>query len=207
MDGAAARLSRFQWWNPGSRPPGVEVTRTTYEGIPAWQKTVSTRVPGLRWWAELTIRKQQEALQSLQESNVPAARVLQPYERGGALIIEDAGELASLTLRNNPSLRAEYNQYFAEAARGLGWPRIGRIPLLNRLFHDLKPDNIGYTRGIGFRAFDPAVDPVTVGVGTAGGLGIGFGIPYAFRQLIGTAYGQTPQPTPPGAATGPKPDK
>lgn len=133
---------------------------------------VSTRLPLLRQWAELTIRRQQAARESLRRQGVPAAEVLQGYEPGGSLIIEDAGPLASEALRQNPALKPAYDAYFRDAARGLGWPRLGRIPFVRRLFHDLKSPNIGYTPERGFLAFDPAIDPVTLGVASLGALGI-----------------------------------
>jgi RHS repeat-associated protein len=200
-DGLGARLARFEQlqshsFPPGSRPPGVRVMRIEHEGLPAWEKSVSTQLPGIRWWAELTIRRQQAALERLAANNVPATKVLQPYTRGGSLIIEDAGALASEALRSNPSLRADYNAYYRDAVRALGWPRIGRLPVLKRLVTDLKPDNIGYTPEHGFRAFDPALDPVTLGVAAATSAALYAGI---FKAFEGVANGQTLSGAPPGS--------
>ena len=205
-EGLSARVGRFQSISDftmpgGSRPPGVRVVRTEFEGLPAWEKSVSTRMPGLRWWAELTIRRQQAALEQLANNGVPATRVLQPYQRGGSLIIEDAGLLASRALRDNPGLRAAYDAYYRDAAAGLGWPRLGRIPLLRQLLHDLRPDNIGYTPQHGFRAFDPAIDPITVGVGAAGGIGIAAAVRQLMQPFIGTAHAQPLNTTPPPSTT------
>ena len=160
VEGWSGRLARFEV-PAGVRPPGVEVRRIEYEGVPAWEKTVYTRIPGLRQWAELSIRSQVRGLKKLQDGEVPAARVLQEYERGGALVVEDVGPQASEALRADPALRAAYNAYFREAARALGWQHLGRIPGLRQFLHDLRPDNIGYTSEGSFRAFDPSLDPVT----------------------------------------------
>jgi len=172
VDSFGARISSFgemgEFIFPeGSRPPGVKVEKVDFNGQPAWQKSISTRKPGMRWWAELTIRRQSAGLKKLAENGVDPAKVLQDYEPGGALIVEHAGEMANTDLRLDPSLRLEYNLYFQQATRGLGWPRLGRVPIINQLVHDLKPANVGFSEGRGFVAFDPAVDPVTIGVGTA----------------------------------------
>jgi RHS repeat-associated protein len=181
---------------PGSRAPGVLVAETTFEGMPAWSKSVSTKVPGLKWWAELTIRRQEAALAQLAEQGIPAARVLQPYQRGGALITEHAGESAAAAMKANPALKADYSKHYRDVVKGLGWPRLGRIPLIKQLFHDVKPRNVGYTPEHGFRVFDPAVDPVSLAVG---GSVIAPSL-YAGTQLEGTAHGQPVPDQPPDAA-------
>jgi RHS repeat-associated protein len=166
-----ARLARLDF-PPGVRPPGVRVREVQHEGARAWEKTVATRVPGLRWWAELSIRAQSRGLRRLEAGGVRSARVLRDYEPGGALVTEDVGPLASSALRQNPALRPAYDSYFVDATRALGWPTLGRVPVLQRFLHDLRPENIGYSPERGFAAFDPALDPVTPIAGTVGGLAI-----------------------------------
>jgi len=199
--------SRFAIFNlpPGFRPPGVKVVQIDFQGVKAWQKTVDVALPGLRQWAELTIRAQVKALRKLEAGGVPSAKILQDYQPGGALIIEDAGVQASQALKANPGLRGQYNTYYKDAVTALGWPRAGRIPGIRVLLHDLKEHNIGWTPERGFVAFDPALDPVTVTVGVVGGLALAGGGLAALYPYAAEAA-EPPYSSPiPGDGFGPSP--
>jgi RHS repeat-associated protein len=165
--GLGGRFGRFQWL-PSSKAPGVRVTETTFprDGtpVPAWEKSVGTRLPVLEQWSEATIRAQQEGLENLSGQGVESARVLKPFKPGGSLVTEDAGLPAAEALKNDSSLRPAYNEYYGRAAP-IAAGRPGRLPLIGKPLarwriglHDLAPRNIGYTPGRGFVAFDPSVD-------------------------------------------------
>jgi YD repeat-containing protein len=195
-EGLGARLGHFQAIPGGgtTNPPGVRVQPVFVDrpGTPtqAWAKSVSTRLPVLSQWAEGTIRAQQEALGALAREGVPAARVIDPYRPGGALVIEDAGVQANVALRNDSTLRTSFDAYLAQARPVVSGPA-GRTPLLGPLasrtvlLNDLAPRNIGYTPGRGFAAFDPSSTGNFAGLfSTLGFYGLGRTVPEA-GQLVG----------------------
>jgi hypothetical protein len=167
-----------------------------------WEKSLTARAPVIRQWAETTIRAQQSALENLRAGGVDAAAVIQPYEPGGSLIIEHAGEPSEAALANDSSLRADYNAYLSRASP-IAAGRVGRIPLIGRpiaryggvAMHDLAGRNIGYTPGRGFIAFDPSSDGNFPGIfGTLGFYGEAVTPLQGLRLLT--------QPTPAGSGTG-----
>jgi RHS repeat-associated protein len=174
-EGLPGRAGQFEQTIPGSRvnPPGVRVTPIEIErdGAPvkAWSKSVSTKLPVISQWAEATIRAQQGSLVDLRAQGVDAAAVLRPYEPGGALIIEDAGEQADVALRNDSSLGPSYDAYLQQASRAAGG-QLGHTPVVGRLIprvllHDVVPRNIGFVRGRGFVVFDPSTAGNLSGLG------------------------------------------
>lgn len=196
-EGLRARVGNFRQMTPGPRgnPPGVRVSPLSVEMngatiTTAWSKSVSTRLPVLSQWAEATIRAQQSSLELLHGRNIEAARILQPYEPGGALVIEDAGVQADVALHNDSSLRGSYDAYLWQARPAVsGW--VGRVPGIGRPIarywrvglHDLAPRNIGFVPGRGFVAFDPSGAGNFSGIiGTTSFYGLG-GIPARIGDL------------------------
>jgi hypothetical protein len=159
---------------PGVRTQQTQVPRggTT---VPAWAKSVATRLPVLAQWAARTLEAQQAVLARLRGAGVRAAEVYRAYEPNGALVLEDAGETATAALQRDPSLLGQYRQYMSEAGPPAAG-RAGRVPILGRVLgrfgraltlHDLRPENIGYRPGQGFMAFDPTMSGNWSGFGGA----------------------------------------
>lgn len=176
------------------RPPGVGIRKSSFEGTPAYAKSVTTKLPILRSWAEYSILNQQRALQKLEAAGVPSARILKPYARGGELITEDAGILATEAVKTNPSLRGELANLQKQGI-GVVAPKLGRLPVLGRLFHDVKPRNIAYNETAGFKIFDPAVDEPSLAVATIGGTAIAGALKYAVSPSDKAAQNQTNSPS------------
>lgn len=178
-NGIRARADRFRQLPAAGgerRLPGVRVrqvdVRREGETVTAWEKSVATRYPVIREWAQSTIEAQQRGLQQLRKGGIDSADILQPYEPDGALVIEHAGEPSAAAMANNSSLRPAFNEYY-RAAAPVAAGRIGQLPLVGpriaRLrigMHDLADRNIGYTPGRGFVAFDPSVEGMYAGLGS-----------------------------------------
>jgi len=177
-----------------NRPPGVGIWKTTFEGNPAYAKSVTTKLPILRSWAEYSILKQQRALEKLEAARVPSAKILKPYTRGGELITEDAGMLATEAVKINPSLKGDL---VSLQKRGIDVvaPKLGRIPVLGRLFHDVKSRNIAYNETEGFKIFDPAVDEPSLAVGMIGGTAIAGTLKKAMSSFGKSAKNQMNSPS------------
>lgn len=176
-DGLAARVSRFHM-GPAWQPPGVSVRQTTFGGAPAWEKSVSTKIPILRAWAELTIRKQEAALRTLESKGIQTPTIFQSYKPGGSLILEHAGRSAKEAMTEFPELKGAYKEFLDAAKKamhpwaGSGWRaklNLYKFPKLD----DLNSRNIGFRFDRGkFVAFDPAIDPITYAVGGGFFLGV-----------------------------------
>jgi len=122
-----------------SRPPGVQVRKIGNY----WVKRVAPNASSLmRRWGEVTINAREAALARLHATGSPAARFSRL--RNGALAIENVGT----TMGGKSFLAREYWAAWWRDTKIIGFP------------NDLKPANYG----AGFRAFDPAVDRVTLGI-------------------------------------------
>ena len=140
-----------------SRPPGVQVRKIGNY----WVKRVDPNASSImRRWGEATIRAQEKALAKLHAAESPAARFSRL--RNGALAIEDVGP----TMGGRSLFSREYWAAWWRDTRAIGFP------------NDLKPGNYG----AGFRAFDPAIDSITLSIAGAGGVGVAGGVVYILHN-------------------------
>lgn len=129
-----------------SRPPGIQVRRIgSY-----WVKRVDPEAsPLMQAWGRESIRAQEHALAMLHKAGSPAANFKRL--KNGTLAVEHVGP----TMGSSSFLDRNY------------WSAVWRDTRVIGLPNDLKPHNYG----AGYRAFDPALDRVTLGIAGVGGIG------------------------------------
>ena len=143
-----------------SRPPGVQVRRVAG----AWVKRVNPNAPRIfQRWGRMTIQKQADALAKLHAAGRPAAR-FGYLPRSGYLAVEDV----SPTFTKSGYFNPQYWRAWYQDSKAIGF------------VNDLRPENYG----AGFRAFDPALDPVTIGVAGVGGTGLAGAGTYVIYNLF-----------------------
>ena len=142
---------------PGSslwenRFPGVQVRQVG--GY--WVKRVNPQASEvMQAWGRQTIKAQAEGLETLRAAGRPAAN--SRLFDSGRLVVENVGTPLSTWNYLNP----QYWRAWCQDTRALGTP-----------LNDLRPGNYGP----GFRAFDPALDPIQAGLIGGTGIGIYYGV-------------------------------
>ena len=139
-----------------SRFPGVQVRQVG----DYWVKRVNPNSSSImQSWGQKTINAQASGLDALRAAGRPAAN--SRLFDSGRIVIEDVGKPLSRWNYLNP----KYWNARQLDSRALGTP-----------FNDLRPGNYGS----GFRAFDPSLDPIYIGIGA----GVFGGVSYGVYQLI-----------------------
>jgi RHS repeat-associated protein len=152
---AATQSTGVGGWQ--SRPPGIQVRRIGNH----WVKRVNPDShPLMQRWGAISIRAQANALTKLQAGGSPAARFV--ILRNGAIAVENVG----------PAMTSR-----ALWSRGY-WSALWRDTRILGIPNDLKPHNYG----LGFRPFDPAIDPVVLTVAGTGGVGLAGGVLYILHD-------------------------
>ena len=155
----SATVQRSPAWR--TRPEGVQVRRVAG----TWVKRVNPNAPEfMQGWGRLTIQRQVDALQKLQAAGRPAAR-FGYLPRSGYLAVEDVSPTLTKTSYFDPG----YWRAWYQDSKAIGF------------INDLRPENYG----AGFKAFDPALDPVTISIGTAVGVSAAGGGLYIIDRIWG----------------------
>lgn len=155
MQGLKTGAERYIAPNGGNwlnRFPGVQVRQVG----DYWVKRVNPDSPVfMQRWGQMTIDRQAAALDQLRAAGSPAAN--SRLFSSGRLVVEDVGTPLGYGSYVNPS----YWRARVRDSKNMG-----------TFINDLRPGNYG----VGFMAFDPALDPIQTGIGILGGGAIGWGV-------------------------------
>ncbi len=135
-----------------NRFPGVQVRQFG----DYWVKRVNPNSsPLMRSWGQMTINRQAAALNQLRAAGSPAAN--SRLFSSGRLVVENVGSPLGYGAYLKPS-------YWAA--------RVRDSKAMGTIINDLRPGNYGS----GYRAFDPAIDPIQAALGIGGGAAVGYGV-------------------------------
>jgi hypothetical protein len=155
FDSLATRAAEGSAWV--NRFPGVQVRQFG----DYWVKRVNPDSSSLmQSWGQMTINRQASALDALRAAGSPAAN--SRLFSSGRLVVENVGTPLGYGYYLSPS----YWSARIRDSAALGTP-----------INDLRPGNYGS----GYRAFDPAIDPIQAGIGIVGGSLAGWGA-YEYSQ-------------------------